>query len=130
MTSSRLEAMGRSVIGRRYATVLVEGLSMLPTYSPGDWLMARWGSFSLGNSSRRWAWLGRNSAVKIGDVVVIERPEQPGVKYVKRISEINSDSNQIFVLSDNPEGIDSRQWGWLPVAAIVATITGRVKRAR
>ena len=117
-------------MGKGYATVLVEGRSMLPTYSPGDWLMARWGSFSLGNSSRGRAWLGRNSSVKIGDVVVIERPEQPGVKYVKRISEMTSESNQIFVLSDNPEGTDSRQWGWLPATAIVAKITGRVKRAR
>ena len=117
-------------MGKRYATVLVEGRSMLPTYSPGDWLMARWGSYSL-NTSTHWStWIRRSSVVKVGDVVVIERPEQPGAKYVKRISEIKSEGNQIYVLSDNPEGSDSRQWGWLPAAAIVAKITGRVKRAR
>jgi signal peptidase I len=117
-------------MGKRYATVLVEGRSMLPTYSPGDWLMARWGSYSLSPSSNRLAWFRRFSKVIVGDVVVIERSEQPGAKYVKRISEIKSDSNQIFLLSDNPEGTDSRQWGWLPATAIVAKITGRVKRAR
>jgi len=122
-------AMGRSVMGKRYATVLVEGRSMVPTYSPGDWLMARWGSYSLITSTHWSTWIRRNSAVKVGDLVVIERPEQPGVKYVKRISEIKSDSNQIFLLSDNPEGTDSRQWGWLPATSIVAKITGRVKRA-
>jgi signal peptidase I len=122
--------MGRSAVGRRYATVLVEGRSMVPTYSPGDWLMARWGSYRLSTSTNLSAWILRSSAVKVGDVVVVERPEQPGAKYVKRISEIKSDSNQIFVLSDNPEGTDSRQWGWLPTSSIVAKITGRVKRAR
>ena len=122
--------MGRSAMGRRYATVLVEGRSMMPTYSPGDWLMARWGSYRLNTSSNWSAWILRSSTVKVGDVVVVERPEQPGAKYLKRISEIKSDSNQIFVLSDNPEGTDSRQWGWLPAISIVAKITGRVKRAR
>ena len=122
--------MGRSAMGRRYATVLVEGRSMVPTYSPGDWLMARWGRYSLRSSSSWLAWILRGSTVKVGDVVVIERPEQPGAKYVKRISEVRAESNQIFVLSDNPEGTDSRQWGWLPTASIVAKITGRVKRAR
>ena len=92
--------------------------------------MARWGRYSLRSSSNWLAWILRGSTVKVGDVVVIERPEQPGAKYVKRISEIKSDNNQIFVLSDNPEGTDSRQWGWLPTASIVAKITGRVKRAR
>jgi signal peptidase I len=116
-------------MGRRYATVLVEGRSMVPTYSPGDWLMARWGSYRLSTGTKWSTWILRSSAVKVGDVVVVERPEQPGAKYVKRISEIKSDSNQIFVLSDNPEGTDSRQWGWLPTSSIVAKITGRVKRS-
>ena len=122
--------MGRSVMGKRYATVLVEGRSMVPTYSPGDWLMARWGSFTLHATSNRKAWIRSFSTVTVGDVVVIERPEQPGVKYVKRITEVNGEINQIFLSSDNPEGTDSRQWGWLPATSIVAKITGRVKRAR
>jgi len=122
--------MGRSVMGRRYATVLVEGRSMLPTYAPGDWLMARWGHYGLRDTSSWQSWLSLSSRAKVGDVVVIERPEQPGVRYVKRISEIKTESDQIFLLSDNPEGTDSRQWGWLPVTSIVAKITGRVKRAR
>ena len=122
--------MGQSAMGRRYATVLVEGRSMLPTYSPGDWLMARWARYSLSPSSSWLARILRSSTVRVGDVVVIERPEQPGAHYVKRISEMRIESNQIFLLSDNPEGTDSRQWGWLPATSIVAKITGRVKRAR
>ena len=122
--------MGRSVMGKRYATVLVDGRSMLPTYSPGDWLMARWGHYGLRDTSSWQTWLSWSSRVKVSDVVVIERPEQPGVRYVKRISEIKIESDQIFLLSDNPEGTDSRQWGWLPTTSIVAKITGRVKRAR
>ena len=114
----------------RYATVLVEGSSMLPTYAPGDWLMARWGSYRLGQKSGWQTFFSRSRRVKVADVIVIERPEQPGVHYVKRISEIKIVNDQIFVLSDNPEGIDSRQWGWLPATTIRAKITGRVKRAK
>ena len=102
---------------------------MLPTYSPGDWLMAQWGSyalksegFSLGNI------LG--DRVKVGDVVVIERPEYPGIFYVKRITEVRHKSNQIFVSSDNPEGTDSREWGWLPVVSIQAKVISRVRKSK
>lgn len=117
-------------LGTRYATVLVEGASMLPTYAPGDWLMARWGKYHLAPKSPQRIFFGRLSKVKVADVVVIERPEQPGVFYVKRISEIKIESDQIFILSDNPEGTDSRQWGWLPTSTIRARITGRIKRAK
>jgi hypothetical protein len=103
---------------------------MTPTYLPGDWLMARWGHYGLRDISSWQSWLSWSSRVKVGDVVVIERPEQPGVRYVKRISEMRIESDQIFLLSDNPEGSDSRQWGWLPTISITAKITGRVRRAK
>lgn len=129
--------MGQKV-SKRYATVLVDGSSMLPTYSPGDWLLARWGNFELiaGANRAPSSWISSAShtlwiaRVKVGDVVVIERPEQPGIHYVKRISEIKIASNQIYLLSDNPDGTDSRQWGWLPASSIVAIIIRRVKQAR
>ena len=117
------------VMSKRFSTVLVEGESMLPTYAPGDWLMANWGNyalkspgFSLGNIF--------GDRVQVGDVVVIERPEYPGVFYVKRITEVRNDSHQIFVSSDNPEGNDSRQWGWLPVSSVQAKVVSRVRKSK
>ena len=118
---------------RRYSTVIVEGESMLPTYAPGDWLMTKWAGYGLRDSGRSVKevlgnLLGRR--VSKGDVVVIERPEYPGIYYIKRISEVREETNQIFVLSDNPEGTDSREWGWLPVAAIQAKVVSRVRKAK
>lgn len=124
--------------GRGFSTLLVQGDSMLPTYSAGDWLLARWGNYELANgtNNRHGRWFKAASygswrfRVKVGDSVVIERPEQPGIYYVKRIAEIEIADNRIFLLSDNPHGSDSRQWGWLPAASIIAKIVTRVRRAR
>ena len=117
----------------KYATVLVEGNSMEPTYKSGDWLMAKWSNFALRDEHfSLMGFLGNlfGDRVVAGDVVVIERPEYPGIFYVKRISEVRHESSQIFVLSDNPEGNDSREWGWLPVSSVQAKVVSRVRRAK
>lgn len=105
---------------------------MQPTYQPGDWLMVKWGDYALKASEPtmidRIGVLIR-ARVGVDDVVVVERPEQPGILYIKRITEINEDTNQIYISSDNPEGNDSRQWGWLPVQAVRARVTSRVRNA-
>ncbi len=120
-------------MSKKYSTVLVEGESMLPTYSPGDWLMAKWGGYFLkksGNSPLTLLGNLMGNRVVVGDVVVIERPEQPGIFYIKRITEVKPESFQIFVSSDNPEGTDSRQWGWLPVLSVRAKVVSRVRKAK
>ena len=61
----------------KYASMVLDGDSMEPTYRSGDWLMGRWAKYSLTGWNR----------IKVGDVVVIERDEQPGIFYVKRVSE-------------------------------------------
>ena len=120
-------------MSKKYSTVLVEGESMLPTYAPGDWLMAKWGDYALRSEGHSpLAILGNFFGDRIanGDVVVMERPEQPGIFYVKRITDIRAESSQIYVSSDNPEGTDSRQWGWLPVSSVQAKVVSRVRKAR
>ncbi len=99
----------------RLATVIVEGRSMAPTYRSGDWLLALWKNFA--------------SAPKIGAILVIERDEQPGILYVKRLTEINS-AGELYLSSDNEAGTDSRQWGWLPLTSVKARVLFRVKRAQ
>ena len=91
--------------------------------------MAKWGSFALRSEGFS---LGNlfGDRVTVGDVVVIERPEQPGIFYIKRITEVREESYQIFVSSDNPEGTDSRQWGWLPLVSVRAKISSRVRKAK
>ena len=119
----------------KYASVRVEGNSMAPTYNDGDWLMARWADY----------WVARNlltkqlhslrllSSLAVGDAVVIEREEQPGIYYVKRIADVREPEGEfpmIYVLSDNPEGTDSRTWGWLPIHYVKARVEFRVKRVK
>jgi len=107
----------------KHASMIIEGDSMAPTYSAGDWLMGRWAKYKLTGFNR----------IKVGDVIVIERDEQPGIFYVKRISETRASGGHvptIFVLSDNEAGTYSRTWGWLPITAVRAKIQFRMKRGK
>ena len=107
----------------KHASMIIEGDSMEPTYSAGDWLMGRWANYKVTGLNR----------IKVGHVVVIERDEQPGIFYVKRISEIRSNNGEapaVYLLSDNTAGTDSRTWGWIPVTAVRAKILFTMKRAR
>ena len=119
----------------KYASVRVEGNSMAPTYNDGDWLMARWADYSMANNllTRLLHRLRLLSSLAVGDAVVIEREEQPGIFYVKRIADMRAPECElpmIYVLSDNPEGTDSRAWGWLPMPCVKARVEFRVKRVK
>ena len=113
----------------RYATVLVEGDSMLPTYSSGDWLLARWGNFSLKSQTGLLHGIF-SGGISVDSVVVIELANQPGIFYVKRVSKIDRENGQLYLLSDNPEGTDSRQWSWLPISSARAKVLCRVRKTR
>jgi signal peptidase I len=107
----------------KYQSMVVEGDSMSPTYTHGDWLFGRWAHYAATGIFR----------IKANDVVVIEREDQPGIFYVKRITEIRKSGHKestIFLLSDNEAGTDSRQWGWLPISTVKAKIYFRVKRKK
>lgn len=111
--------------------MVVEGNSMEPTYRAGDWLLGSWATYLIKGQPGAKGLLRRT--VKVGDVVVVEREEQPGIFYVKRVLEARITSGggaQIFVESDNPAGTDSRHWGWLPITCVRARIKLRLKRAR
>uniref|UniRef100_UPI004049C91F S26 family signal peptidase n=1 Tax=Candidatus Planktophila sp. TaxID=2175601 RepID=UPI004049C91F len=115
----------------KYATMVVEGSSMEPTYRAGDWLMGCWATYLIEGQPQTKGLLRHK--VKVGDIVVVEREVQPGIFYVKRVKEAQLTSGggaQIFVESDNPSGTDSRQWGWLPITSVKARIKFRLKRAR
>jgi len=107
----------------KYASMVVEGGSMEPTYNAGDWLLGRWARYTLSGAHR----------IKVGTVVVIEREEQPGIFYVKRVTQTRTSGGHmptIYVSSDNPAGTDSRQWGWLPIISVRAKILFRFKRTK
>ncbi len=53
----------------RWGRVQVEGTSMVPALRPRDRCLVRWGG-----------------PVQVGDVVVAERPDRPGLLVVKRVT--------------------------------------------
>jgi phage repressor protein C with HTH and peptisase S24 domain len=98
---------------------------MEPTFHDGNWLLVHWGA-------RR---------IKPGNIVVIEREDQPGIFYIKRVAEVRtsqgSSSSKIqnksrceefFVTSDNPTGSDSRQWGWLTAEELIGKSISRIRK--
>jgi len=92
-------------------TVLVAGDSMSPTYLEGDWLVVRW-----------------NSDIKLGQVVVVERNERPGIFLIKRC--LREESGKFWVEGDNISSTDSREWGLVDRAEIVGRVLLRIRRAQ
>ncbi len=85
-----------------YSYLAVAGRSMVPALQPGDWVLARNG--------------GR---ARVGDIVVVERPDRPGLLVVKRVARVGAEG--YWVLGDFPEhSSDSREFG------AVRQIRGRV----
>src|SRR5438067_1720661 len=81
----------------------VKGKSMLPTLPSGKLVLAR-----------QW-FIG----LKPGQLVVIHHQ---GLDKIKRLRDIHGD--KIFVTGDNATAsTDSRQFGWLPVKAVVGKVT-------
>jgi len=81
--------------------VQVEGLSMVPTYGPGEYVWVR----------RIW-W-----PPKIGSVVATRDPEEPSREIVKRV--IARRSGHVSLLGDNSEvSRDSRTYGDVPMSAV------------
>ena len=106
---------GFGIFGR----VVVQGTSMEPTFHPNDWLLVRY-RFSG----------SKQLTLRIGNVVVIEREQQPGILYIKRIAKIESDGSGqeiYFVESDNKSGTDSRTWGYLSKGELIGKVITRIK---
>lgn len=80
---------------------------MEPTLREGDWILAR-----------------RGVRVSTGDVVVLERPDRPGLLVVKRIAGARPDG--WWVLGDAPaRSTDSRHFGAVP--EVVGRVVWRVR---
>ncbi len=109
MNSFRTAAFGTPGVVR------VQGNSMEPKYQDGDWLLVTW------FKGKKVRAISQSEStpfkkVRVTDVVVAEREEQPGIFYIKRVGKIVD--NRYWLSSDNSEGTDSRTWGWLTSSEI------------
>ncbi|MFF2269374.1 S24/S26 family peptidase [Cellulosimicrobium cellulans] len=132
LTSAVAAAAGATLFVRtRLVYVPVDGSSMTPTFQPGDVVVAYRG--------------GRPAVV--GDVVVVREPDQthgwrnlpplhrggpaPSGWYIKRVSEPvgHVPADQLYLLSDNVGGIDSRHHGPCPRDQVLGRVVRVASRA-
>jgi signal peptidase I len=99
---------------RTLAVVTVSGISMRPTYQPGDRVLLR---------------RVPDRALRRGQVVVVEAPPYgTGTRkwLIKRVSALPGDGT-VFVLGDNPAASgDSRLHGYLPVDRVLGVVLRRL----
>jgi signal peptidase I len=100
-----------------FGTVAVSGNSMSPSYREGDWLIIR-------NLS------GKKHTLKIGAVYLVQDPNRPGIKLLKRLKEsrIEHEVIRYWVEGENPLSEDSRSWGWLERDQFVAKVVLKYRK--
>ncbi|MEV6963804.1 S26 family signal peptidase [Hamadaea sp. NPDC051192] len=134
LTAVTLSAAVVAVLRRRYVSVRVEGMSMSPTYAPGEVIVIR--------RSHR--------VLRVGDVVVVQRPpaaadpDQAEQRWlIKRVAAVAGDplpaamrestailaghaddaivpAGTVVILGDSPiRGYDSRSVGFIPVGHVL-----------
>ncbi len=92
---------------RGYRYLSVAGPSMQPTLASGDWVLAR-----------------ADGRADVGEVVVLEHPQRPGLLIVKRVARTSTEG--FWVLGDAPEqSTDSRHFGAVP--SVVGRVIWRVR---
>ena len=112
-----------------FSTVKVSGSSMSPTFMPGDWLLIK----QIRKSEH---------PLKPHSVYLINDPERPGVKLLKRIisiemAEVHLDEivgataeYKYWFEGDHPASTDSRKWGWLNQDQVVGKVVIRYRKGR
>jgi len=97
------------VLRRRYVVATVDGVSMMPTFMPGDRLLVR----RVGIRQ-----------VRRGQIVVVRDPAGPSAWVVKRVAAVHGDPpGRLYVLGDNTEDSrDSRHYGHLTAGALLGVV--------
>ena len=86
---------------------VVEGLSMVPTYAPGERVIVKYGA-----------------SYEVGDVVLVDFKDRIDIKRVKQIS-----GDQVFIEGDNTAvSVDSRQYGAVKNTRVIAKVIYRLPR--
>jgi signal peptidase I len=113
---------------RNYLVVRVLGRSMQPSLLHGDRVIAR---------------RGAGGGLRVGTVAVLRSPLGGGGLVIKRVAALSGDavpdpvrpitdgvrvvpSGMLVVLGDNPRGMDSRHWGFVPLAEVVGRVVMKI----
>ncbi len=73
--------------------------------------------------------IARPKRVRVGDIVVCDLPGRDGFSIVKRIASIDSATNALWLMGDDPAAgsVDSRSFGPIPMADILARVVLRYR---
>ena len=86
---------------------VVEGLSMVPAYAPGERVIVKYGA-----------------SYEVGDAVLVDFKDRIDIKRVKQIS-----GDQVFIEGDNTAvSVDSRQYGAVKNTRVIAKVIYRLPR--
>jgi len=107
-----------------FSTVKVFGSSMSPTFMPGDWLLIK----QIRNGEH---------PLKLQSVYLINDPERPGIKLLKRVKEVEVDEIvgekaqfTYWFEGDHPSSTDSRKWGLLKQDQVIGKVVVRYRKGR
>lgn len=120
-----------ALLRRQLVVVTVIGMSMVPTYEPGERVVVR---------------RAPAHALRRGQVVVFEEPGNTGGWMIKRVAAVAGDpvprelagrsetavpAGRLVVLGDNPNGsFDSREIGYLPGDRVLGVVVRRLRSSR
>jgi nickel-type superoxide dismutase maturation protease len=89
----------------------VNGESMQPRLRAGALVLARA--------------IDPHTRLRVGDVVVAQRPDRPGLEIIKRIRAIDA-QGKVFLVGDNPaRSTESVDFGWVARDQILARVRWR-----
>ena len=107
-----------------FSTVKVSGSSMSPTFMNGDWILIK----QITKSAH---------PLKLQSVYLINDPERPGIKLLKRVKAVEVDEIvgkkaqfTYWFEGDHPSSTDSRKWGWLKQDQVVGKVVVRYRKGR
>ena len=101
--------VGSSTFRQRWIPFAVDGASMQPALESGEFVIVD----------------TREERVSPGDIVVVRRPDRPGLEVVKRVSTIQSDGS-LYLLGDHAaHSTDSRHFGSVPKETVIGVVRWR-----
>lgn len=102
----------KALLRKRKRRILIRqivGTSMLPTFRPGQVVVA----------------IGPVETLEVGDIVVLRHGGKDKIKRVAQLKE----SQEVYLLGDNPSASeDSRNFGWLSSRAVKGKVVWPRKR--
>ncbi|HUY57237.1 MAG TPA: nickel-type superoxide dismutase maturation protease [Candidatus Micrarchaeaceae archaeon] len=113
MVGGSLAHISGTIRGWALQPAVVAGQSMEPALPEGAWVLVR-----------RLA----RSGPRLGQVVIVEHPQRPGLELIKRVSAVSRERRMVWIAGDNRgSSTDSEDFGPVPLELIRGSVWLRLK---